>query len=161
LVWYARRQLHAANESAADEASVIVARGPEILAECLVQLGGKLTAKRSLGWLNMAGFRSDLGNRVERLTTLPAGVWRPPSRLHSWLTNTAGATTLVAAGIFSTAWITPPSFPPQSNPKGEHSMKALKRYWLNSLANATLVAALGVDSSLFAQVKPEEAKRAP
>ena len=39
-------------------------------------------------------------------------------------------------------------------------MKTIKQYWLSSVANAALVAALGVDNSLFAQTKLDEPKPA-
>ena len=51
LVWWARRQLCAANEAVADEASLLIADGPNVLAECLVELGNRLSRSQSFGWL--------------------------------------------------------------------------------------------------------------
>ncbi|MBI4325993.1 MAG: M56 family metallopeptidase, partial [Chloroflexi bacterium] len=42
LAWWSRRQLHAASEIAADEASLVLRNGPHILAECLVEFGRRL-----------------------------------------------------------------------------------------------------------------------
>lgn len=81
LAWWALQRLRAASEVAADEASLVIENGPSELAACLVALGSRLQEQR-IGWLGMAGngFRSDLGRRVERLLTLPAGgnSWRQP-----------------------------------------------------------------------------------
>ena len=43
--------MHAASELVADEASLLVANGPGVLAECLVALGTKLMQPRAAGWL--------------------------------------------------------------------------------------------------------------
>ena len=48
LVWWSRGRLEAASESA-DEASLLVENGPNVLAECLVKLGGRLAQPRSFG----------------------------------------------------------------------------------------------------------------
>jgi hypothetical protein len=68
---------------------------------------------------------------------------------------------LAATGVFSTAWIAPPSISDQHHTKGEHSMKTIRQYWLNSVANVALVAALGSDRSLFAQAQPGQSKPVP
>ncbi|MDA1274702.1 MAG: M56 family metallopeptidase, partial [Verrucomicrobia bacterium] len=72
LVWWMKRQLLTAAESAADEASMLVANGPNALAECLVALGGRLTQPKSPGWVGIEGngFRSGLARRINRLITL-------------------------------------------------------------------------------------------
>ena len=70
LVWWARRQFRAACESAADEASLVVEDGPAVLAGCLVALASRWQQPGVLGLLGMAGFRSGLGRRVERLLHL-------------------------------------------------------------------------------------------
>ena len=51
-VWWLRRQMHLASEMAADEASLLVADGPRVLAECLVELGTRLAAPAC--WANCA-----------------------------------------------------------------------------------------------------------
>lgn len=73
LVWWARRQFRAASEAAADEASLVVEDGPAVLAGCLVALASRLPRRGILSLLGMAGFRSELGRRVERLLRLRAG----------------------------------------------------------------------------------------
>ena len=55
LVHLARRRLLAASEQAADEASLLVPDGPDVLAECLVKLGRRLTGKARLGWVAAEG----------------------------------------------------------------------------------------------------------
>lgn len=74
LVWWARRHLREASELAADEASLLVENGPAVLADCLVSLARNLGGRRANGGLGMAGFRSGLGRRVERLLSMePSG----------------------------------------------------------------------------------------
>lgn len=107
LVWWARRQFRAASEAAADEASLVVEDGPAVLAGCLVALAARLQRRRVLGLLGMAGFRSDLGRRVERLLRLRAGEW--PTTGHIWpgvLAAFAGVASLGAAVAVS-AWLFP------------------------------------------------------
>jgi beta-lactamase regulating signal transducer with metallopeptidase domain len=108
LSWWSRRQLRAANEVAADEASLIIPEGPDVLASCLVALGRRLAGRRPrrLGWLavNGPGFRSALGRRVERLLTLPARSWRTPGRVRSLFAKTTLPVALVILAILSTAW---------------------------------------------------------
>ncbi len=70
LVWWARRQFRAASETAADEASLVVEDGPAVLAGCLVALASRWQQRGVVGLLGMAGFRSGLGRRVERLLHL-------------------------------------------------------------------------------------------
>jgi hypothetical protein len=141
LAWWARQQLRAAAEVAADEASLVVADGPGVLAACLVELGGRVAASRSAGWVRIegSGFRSGLGRRVERLLRLHGAAWRPPGRLRWLLTLTLGPTALVAAAVLSTAWAQARAFP-----EGDTDMQ---RPWKRSLAALVLVAALGSDTS--------------
>jgi hypothetical protein len=138
LAWWARRQLHIASEQAADEASSLVADGPGALAECLVELSGRMTRKRSFVSLGVegSGFRSGLGRRVERLVDLRENSWAPPRRLRSVVSKTLGPATLAVAVILCTAWVSPRAFT-----KGE-SMKTMKQTWSRSLAAAALLASL-------------------
>ena len=80
-VWWLRRQLQLASEMAADEASLLVADGPRVLAECLVELGARLLEPPAAGHLPVTGFRSHLGRRVQRLMRLEGRAWSPPRRL--------------------------------------------------------------------------------
>lgn len=108
LAWWALGRLRSASEAAADEASLVIENGPSELAACLVALGARLQGQR-IGWLGMAGngFRSELGRRVERLLSLPAGEssWR---RSRSAGLGTAGLAVLGAGGLLAvTAWALP------------------------------------------------------
>jgi beta-lactamase regulating signal transducer with metallopeptidase domain len=82
LVWWARYQLCDANETVADEASLLIANGLATLAECLVALAGRLQQRKSVDWLGIAGpgFRSGLGRRVQRLLTMSDVAGRPAAR---------------------------------------------------------------------------------
>ncbi len=72
LVWLAKRELDHASELVADEASLLLADGPDRLAECLVACAKELRRPALTTWLGMdgGGFRSALGQRVERLLQL-------------------------------------------------------------------------------------------
>ena len=99
-VWWARHQLRAASEQAADEASALVPEGVAALAESLVAFGRELATPgpaRSLGVAG-SGFRSELGRRVAALLETPP-VWRPPGRAQRWRMRfivAGGAITLAA-----------------------------------------------------------------
>ncbi len=95
LVWVARRQHRLAGELAADDASLALPDGPVVLAECLLALGHE-AADCPRAALGMAGFRSQLGRRVERLVALPPGDWQPAGKLRSFA-QTASALVLLAA----------------------------------------------------------------
>jgi len=89
LVWWAQRELRCASEAAADEVSLMLANGPKVLAECLVNLGTRFTDSAGFKALGIQGvrFRSGLGRRVQRLFLLsneetefaPPTVWRSRS----------------------------------------------------------------------------------
>lgn len=139
LIWWSRRQLQAQSELAADEASLLVADGPGVLAECLVELGARLAQTRSLIPMGMAGpgYRSGLGRRVERLVKLEGAVWRPPNRIRCGLARTMGPVALVTAAILCTAWVVPPALT-----KGEN-MQTMRQTWKKSLAAFALLTAFG------------------
>jgi beta-lactamase regulating signal transducer with metallopeptidase domain len=109
LVWLAKRELRVASEGVADEASLVVENGPQVLAECLVELGGRLTSARSAGWLGMADaeFRSSLGKRVTRLISLDDCSWEPMCRSRLWMARTAVPLALVTVVLAATAWAQP------------------------------------------------------
>lgn len=112
LVWWMKRQLLTAAESAADEASRLVANGPNALAECLVALGGRLTQPKSPGWVGIEGngFRSGLARRINRLITLQGSSWRRPRLLWSRLAKGIGPLGLAAFAIAGTAWVEPSEY---------------------------------------------------
>ncbi|HYV29565.1 MAG TPA: M56 family metallopeptidase, partial [Candidatus Binatia bacterium] len=109
LAWWAKRKLGAASEAAADEASMVVENGPNVLAACLVELGGRLTRTRSLGWLGMEGgdFRSGLGRRVKRLVSLSGDSWKPMRRSRVFLIRLAVPPALVTLVLAGTVWAQP------------------------------------------------------
>jgi len=74
FAWMAKRELDRASELAADEASLMIANGPEHLAECLVLCAKAPRPPWLAAWLGMDGgrFRSALGQRVARLMELSA-----------------------------------------------------------------------------------------
>ena len=111
MVWFAKRELRAASEAAADDASLVVENGPATLAECLIELGGRLTRTRPLGWLGVEGdsFRSGLGKRVKRLVTLDNQSWNRPLRTRLWLARGLASAPLVVLVLVGTAWARPES----------------------------------------------------
>src|SRR6185295_3349034 len=108
IVWFARRQFHASSEAAADEASLAVENGPDVLAECLVQLGARLQRPPGPALLGMSGFRSDLGRRVERLIQLPRRSWRPINRAVGVAIKLGALFALTCIALVCLAWIDPP-----------------------------------------------------
>ena len=129
LAWWARRQLHAASEVAADEASLLVTNGPAALAESLVKLGGQMTEPKSAGGLGIEGFRSGLGRRVERLLQLDGRTWRAPNRLKSFLARTLGPLALALMAVLCTAWAWP-----QSMLASETPFSRLRESWRGMMA---------------------------
>jgi beta-lactamase regulating signal transducer with metallopeptidase domain len=109
LTWLVRRRLHAATETAADEASLLIKDGPATLAEVLVTLGGRLLQPENaaLPGIGGGGFRSGLGRRVEQLMRLERREWRPLGAIRSWTVRTAGLLTIVGATICCSAWALP------------------------------------------------------
>ncbi|MGO8925860.1 MAG: M56 family metallopeptidase [Limisphaerales bacterium] len=134
-VWWLRRQLHLASEMAADEASLLVANGPRLLAECLVELGARLTGLVLLGELRVSGFRSHLGRRVQRLMHVEGRAWSPPPRLGAALTRIFGPMAMTVIVVLCTAWAAP-----QALTTG-NSMKMMQLNWKRSLATFALLAA--------------------
>jgi hypothetical protein len=138
LVWWSRARLRAASEAAADEASLIVDGGPELLAACLVQLGGRVSGARPLGWVAMQGggsgaeFRSTLGRRVSRLLELKGQLWRPSPRCLWAKVLTPLVAVLVM--ILCTSWARS-----EVSYQGEADMNMLKHYWRQSVLGAAMV----------------------
>ncbi len=100
-VWWARREFRAACETVADEASLVVEDGPAVLADCLVTLAARWRRGGVLGLFGMAGYRSGLGRRVQRLLALQAsgsgGVLSQGSRLM--------VGSLVALAVMVSVWL--------------------------------------------------------
>ncbi len=144
LAWWSRRQLRAANEVAADEASLLVPDGPEALADCLVTLGRRLTAGRQLEWLSTQGprYQSELGRRVERLLSLPKRASRAPGRGHLAMVKAMLPAILVIVAVLCTAWVQPQAI----LTKGGTPMTLLTTSWHRSLAATALAALIGTVS---------------
>lgn len=136
LVWWARRRLHAASELAADEATVILDNGPVSLAECLVQLGKEIVGRPRWAWMGVdGGFRSTLGQRVQRLLVLEQNSISPAWRGPHFLLK-AGLVPALSLGIvFTTGWLQG-----QGITKQDRWQATLKQSWERS-AGATLAMA--------------------
>jgi beta-lactamase regulating signal transducer with metallopeptidase domain len=160
LAWWARGRLRSASELAADEASLVVPGGPGLLAECLVELGGRLAAARPGAWAGMAGngFRSALGRRVQRLLDLDARAWRRPGRVLAGLAVVVGPAALVAAALVVTAWARA-----RVPDEGDVPMQTVQRAWKRSLAALVLTAALGTSPGSGAppEAPPDKDRDAP
>jgi beta-lactamase regulating signal transducer with metallopeptidase domain len=143
-IWWLRRQLQLSSELAADEASLIGADGPRVLAECLVEMGGKL-AKPFAGQLRVAGFRSDLGCRVQRLMRLEGNQWIPISRVRAAMAKSLAPIAVAATVILCTAWAVP-----RQLTKGD-SMKTMMQNWQRALATFATIAAIQSPTVVGAQ----------
>jgi len=142
LVWWSRHRLRAASEAAADEASLLVPDGPDVLAHCLVAMGWRLarvpSGRRQLGWVSFEGpgFRSSLGRRVERLLNLRARSWRAPGRGRLAFAKATLPVALLIVAVSCTAWAR--SQAPLT--EGGTTMSVLRVSWRHSLAAAMLLA---------------------
>jgi beta-lactamase regulating signal transducer with metallopeptidase domain len=153
--WWLRRELQAASELAADEASLLVAGGPQALAECLVELGARLTNRPAVGRLRVSGFRSHLGQRVQRLVRLEGSAWTPPRRGGAQCVRIFGPIVLAAIVVLCTAWAAP-----QALTKG-NGMKTMQQNWKRSLAALTLLAAISSPDTPAAAAEREQAAAQP
>ena len=102
-IWWLRRQLRVASESAADEASALVPGGRVLLAELLVRLGRELV---SPGWtrgMGVAGdgFKSQLARRVTALLKASQG-WSAERASRLWITRAAAVG--IAAVVGAIPW---------------------------------------------------------
>jgi hypothetical protein len=140
---------------AADEASLLVADGPHVLAECLVELGARLTGP-VLGQLRVSGFRSHLGRRVQRLVHLEGRAWSPPPRLGAAMMRIFGPMAMTVIVVLCTAWAAPQEFT-----TGD-SMKMMQLNWKRSLATFALLAAFnGPEASIAVAQSDKPAPPAP
>ena len=156
LVHVARRRLLAAAEQAADEASTIVPNGPDILAECLVKLGRKLSGKPRLGWVAAegSGMRSGLARRVQQLLKLGDRPAYHTARRVPSASRAIAVVLLMILTISCTLWVHPTT----SFAKGEETMNVLRASWRQSLAAVAITACLG---PLSADAAADESPDAP
>lgn len=140
-VWILRRQLRVASELAADESSLLVPGGPELLAGCLVGLARRRVGGRRLGWVAVegGGFRSTLGRRVERLLGLRLGQAGPGRRSVRVPVLAGLAIGLVMVPVLSTCWVHAQAGLWQ----GETTMSVLRVSWQRWLAALAAAAFLG------------------
>jgi beta-lactamase regulating signal transducer with metallopeptidase domain len=158
LVWLARRRLHSASELAADEAAAILENGPGTLAECLVNLGQRMTQSRSFGWLGVDGngFRSHLGQRVERLLNLKP---TKKNKLRGWpLFVTKTAFTIFFGGliVFTSGWI--------QNGKAlreKDFTASVQKSWNGSFVSMTLAALAEEKANFFTKTQSKAAETPP
>ena len=152
LAWWLRHRLRAASEAAADEASLLVPGGPDLLADCLVAMGRRLVRGRELGWLSVEGpgFRSSLGRRVQRLLNLGVRSWRAPGRGRLILAKTTLPAALVIVSVCCTAWARPQA----TLTEGETTMNVLRTSWRHSLAAAALTLCVAGCSDAMADDPP-------
>ena len=146
LAWWCRGRLLSTSELAADEASRLIANGPGTLAECLVAMGRRLSQPAGFGWQRIEGngFRSSLGQRVERLLAMPDYPWQPCGRARQWLGVLGGLITVVVLAVACMAWVAPTLLASDSA-----TPKSLRQTWRHSLvALALTTAIIPTDSSL-------------
>ncbi len=100
-VWWARRQLRSACESAADEAAALVPDGRAALAESLVTFGRELASPRWARGIGVAGdgLKSQLARRVKVLLHASGG-WCAVRPARTYATR-LGATGVVAALVLA------------------------------------------------------------
>ena len=152
--WMARCALRRANELAADEASLLVPGGPDLLAACLVAMGRRLSSTPRLDWLSVEGgrFRSGLGRRVQRLLNLGGGTWHAPRRRRHAVAGTVMLLALLLAAVMCSTWARPRE---TFLAKGA-DMSVFTSCWRQSLA-ATLV--LGLVGAVQQQGLTDEVTR--
>ena len=134
-VWWARRQLHIASEAAADEASLLIANGPSLLAECLVSLGNRIVGLRPTGGLGVTGFRSDLGRRVQRLLELSPRSTRRLAGWQVWMVRGTSSAAVVGCCLTLVSWLAP-----LAQPLTGRTMNTFPQAWKSTVAVLSLVA---------------------
>ena len=109
LIWWGQWRLRQTTEQAADEASAAIEGGPAVLAECLVELAGRLQRPATPGWLGIHGhdFRSGLGRRVRHLLEWRGVGWRPRPRRSQVMAMTLAGVAAVVLGVFAPGWLLP------------------------------------------------------
>lgn len=107
LVWLARSRLQVTSEMAADEACVLAENGPETLAECLVTIAQEISTPGSLESIGIegSGFRSRLGQRVERLLNLSAELAQRPSAWRTRVVKLGLPVVLVGVTLATSGWM--------------------------------------------------------
>jgi Zn-dependent protease with chaperone function len=146
LAWWAQHELRSSTEAAADETSLMLANGPKVLAECLVNLGTRFTDSAGFKALGIHGvrFRSGLGRRVQRLFALSTSDWKRPTAWKSRSAQFLAPAFCVGLIVVCGAWA-------NTTKKGEH-MKT----WKQSLAGFAAVSLLQTLQSAEPPTKPND-----
>jgi beta-lactamase regulating signal transducer with metallopeptidase domain len=149
MVWWARRQLRTASEWAADEASLMVPNGPDVLADCLVNIGGRLLKAQHSAQLGIegVGFRSDLGRRVTRLLSLGDQSQRRPVGFKTMGLRIFVTVVMVTTALASTGWSSGGTIS-----EGETMRLTLQQSWHRSLAAAAVFSVFGAGNAAPAAV---------
>ena len=170
VAWWARHELRVAGEFAADETSAVVESGPDALAASLVKVGARLAGTRpissrlsGLTYVEGNGFRSGLGQRVERLLSLSHDPGRLRDRHPDRFSRTATLAVMVAALVSSSLWLRPLTVEAdlasyrENTRQGESTMTTtLLPLWKRSLAGLTFLAVLGAGAAQHEDAVPEQ-----
>jgi beta-lactamase regulating signal transducer with metallopeptidase domain len=136
LVWWLRRQFRATCETAADEASLLLPDGPDVLAECLVALGRQQAGSSGVAWLWVAGKKSNLTERVESLLRLTQHAGGSRRIVGGRLLRVFVLMVMTVVAVTGATWLHP------SEALAEKDL-TMKSMWKRSLAGVTLMAVLG------------------
>lgn len=90
LVWWLHRQATRHAELAADEASALLPRGPELLAASLVKMGRRLSNVSGVSGATGLGRPSELAARVRRMLQLEVAELPPPSLAATFTVKVVG-----------------------------------------------------------------------
>lgn len=124
-VWWVRHQLRLTSELAADDSSLLIADGPRVLSECLVELGTQLVKRPALGQLSAGGFRSSLGCRVERLLQIEGRAFAALDGRKAAMVTILGPMALAAMVVVCSAWTAPGEMTKGKNMKATPKQKSL------------------------------------
>ena len=136
LLWWSRSRFRSACESAADEASLLLPDGPDLLAECLVDLGRFKADSSRPAWLWVAGGKSNLTDRVESLLRLTQDTIAPRRIVGGRLQRVSVLMLMTAVTVTGATWLHPSKALAEKDP-------TMRSTWKRSLAGVTLMAALG------------------
>jgi beta-lactamase regulating signal transducer with metallopeptidase domain len=132
-VWLSRGQLRRAAEEAADEASLVLAEGPVLLAESLVAFGRQRLRQRWCAGLAMQGrSQSWLSRRVHLLLDMSPTQAKSPGSLN-WLRSGLSVVAVVAVTIGTAS--------ARSDQFVEGSEMVARKVWQRSLLGLALTAA--------------------
>ncbi|MCH7689045.1 MAG: hypothetical protein IH899_20610 [Planctomycetes bacterium] len=154
LLWWLRRQFRSTCEMAADEASLLLPNGPDVLAECLVALGRQQADSPGVAWLWVAGKKSNLTERVESLLRLTQHAGGSRRIVGGRLLRVFVLMVMTVVAVTGATWL----HPSEAFAEKDITMKSM---WKRSLAGVTLLAVLGsAAGTLSAQEEEREVESA-